>query len=211
MSHCFKTKTGSPVHLNEVNELDLRSTFKLFWKARKWTGHCKRLIISFEDVRPSSYKNFRRLAGHEVLIRRKPLEIISSRYHNINQKANQGVGWSRQSCDDYFMDTLREFMTASPAHGSIWDYNLWLQNKEWRISFLDGVNLSHDALPPHSSVGGGSSFHGMSGRLEDELSSRLRKVEPQGLWRQFLEHIMDHHPDLFSEEELVAARAFIAS
>ena len=211
LSHCFKSPSGKVVHLNELNELDFRSTWKLFKQVRKWTKKCQVLILSFEDIRPSEYNNFRRLNGQEVWISRKPLEIISSRFHNINQKAQKGIGWSRQSCDAYFFDTLRELIDHPQQSALNWDYNDWLTNPSWRQQFLENVRLSHDIMPKHSAVGGGSSFHGTSGKVESDLPERLKKVEPANQWHVFLTYVLNEHKDLLSDSELKEAKDFLAS
>lgn len=210
LSHAFSSPNGAVIHLNEINELDVKSTFRLALQARSLTRKCQWLIISFEDVRPSAYPNFRRLPGREIHIWRGALEIISSRYHNLHKKANSGIGWSRQSCDAYFLDTLREFQRASPRQGlQVWNYNLWLNSAEYRRSFLQELGLTHDQVPKHSDVGGGSSFHGTSGHLEADLGLRLRKVKPQGPWVNFLTNLMASHTDLFTKQETAAGKDFI--
>ena len=210
LSHAFCSPSGKVIHLNELNELDFRSTFKLFLHTRKKTRKCKVLLLSFEDVRPSEYPNFRRLSGTEVHIRRNALEVISSRYHNLHRKANNGIGWSRQSCDAYFLDTLREFQRPSgSAKTHTWEYNRWLDSPEYRKYFLQKLDLSFDLIPHHSGVGGGSSFHGTSGRIESKLDTRLQKVEPQTHWVSFLTELLKNHPDLFSDEERQTGQAFI--
>lgn len=210
LAHCFLSPSGKVVHLNELNELDFRSTWKLFKEARKWTRKCSILIISFEDIRPSEYANFRRLSGKEIHIQRSALEVISSRYHNINQKAQKGIGWSRQTCDAYFLETLRQLHFKGDHSAAQWNYNLWLKDAKWRSNFLKQLGLSHDQMPAHSSVGGGSSFHGTSGKIESDLSSRLRKVQPSEPWKLFLENMMETETDLFSEAEKDACREFLS-
>lgn len=209
MSHCHRSPSGRVVLLNEINELDFRSTLKLLMQARKWTRHCQVLMISMEDIRPSEYDNFRRLTGREIWIRRNPLEIISSRYHNINQKANLGIGWSRQSCDQYFLNTLRELMNEKPLNGAVWHYNQWLQSPEWRSEFLSQNGFSYDEMPAHSPIGGGSSFHGTSGKIESKIGTRLEKVRPSHEWRAFLNNLIEESDDLFTHEELNAAKSFL--
>ncbi len=210
LSHAFCSPSGNVIHLNELNELDFRSTFKLFFQARKKTRKCKVLLLSFEDIRPSEYPNFRRLSAKEVHIQRNALEVISSRYHNLHRKANNGIGWSRQSCDDYFLDTLREFQRQSASTNTLtWEYNRWLDSPEYRKSFLQKLDLSFDLIPRHSGVGGGSSFHGTSGRIESKLDARLQKVEPQTHWVSFLIGLLKNHPDLFSDKERQTGQAFI--
>jgi hypothetical protein len=210
LSHAFCSPSGNVIHLNELNELDFRSTFKLFLLARKKTRKCKVLLLSFEDVRPSEYPNFRRLSGKEVHIKRSALEVISSRYHNLHRKANNGIGWSRQSCDAYFLDTLREFQRPSGSAKTLtWEYNRWLNSPKYRKSFLQKLDLSFDLIPHHSGVGGGSSFHGTSGRIESKLDTRLQKVEPQTHWVSFLTGLLKNHPDLFSDKERQTGQAFI--
>lgn len=210
LSHAFSSPSGKVIHFNELNELSLRATFSLFLSMRKQTRKCTTLIVSFEDIRPSAYPNFRRLAGHEIILQRNALETISSRYHNINRKAHSGIGWSRQSCDDYFLDTLRELhKTDSSPTRSIWNYNQWLSSPEYRSNFLREINLSFDLIPNHSGVGGGSSFHGTSGQIENNLESRLTKVQPAAHWCTFLENLVEQHPDLFSSEDIHVAKTFI--
>lgn len=209
LSHCHKSPSGTVVLLNEINELDFRSTLNLFLKARKWTKRCQLLMVSLEDVRPSEYFNFRRLKGTEIWIRRSPLEIISSRYHNINKKANQGIGWSRQSCDEYFIQTLMEYNTGGPDRGLTWNYNAWLESSAWRKAFLKKINLTCDEMPGHSAIGGGSSFHGTSGKVESDMQQRLTRVSPAAPWKSFLSDLATAAPSLFNPEETEAIRFFL--
>ena len=198
------------VHLNELNELDIRTVIKLFRIARPYSRKCDTLVLSFEDVRPSEYPNFRRLTGQEIRIQRASLEVISSRFHNLNKKANLGIGWSRQSCDAYFMETLQEMKEPPDSSDLCWSYNEWLHSPTYRAEFLEELGLTFDEMPPHSSVGGGSSFHGTSGRIESDLEDRLLKVSPQKEWRAFLSKTLQEHPELFSEQEKAIAAAYLS-
>lgn len=209
LSHCFVSNTGSVVHFNELNELSVQASFSLFLQSRKLTRKCKYLLISFEDVRPSEYENFRRLKGTEVYISRNSLEVISSRFHNINKKAQKGIGWSRQTCDDYFMQTQFEFLNRRRSDQLNWDYNLWLTDEDWRRKFLERIGLKKDLKPDHSGVGGGSSFHGTSGEIETNLTQRMTKVQPQNAWTSFLDNLLKEHPTLFNTEELRIAEEFL--
>lgn len=208
LSHCHVNTSGSIVHLNELNELSLRATLFLFIKCRRFTKRANRLILSFEDVRPSEYLNFRRLQGNEIMITRSSLEIISSRFHNINQKAQQGIGWSRQSCDSYFMQTLEEYLAYRTSSELNWHYNDWLDKSEWRIEFLKKIGLDSDLMPQHSAIGGGSSFHGTSGKIESNMEQRMQKVNPQGPWLTFLMKTIHEYPELFTLEETEVAQKF---
>ena len=210
LSHCFVNEDGSVVHFNELNELSFRASCILFLKCRKVTKKSSKLLISFEDIRPSQYANFRRLSGKEIVITRDALEVISSRFHNINQKAQHGIGWSRQSCDDYFMRTLQELHENQDLHSIQWHYNKWLNDSLWRKTFLSELGLDVDIMPVHSSVGGGSSFHGTTGKLETDLNERMSKVQPQLAWVAFLKQCIAEYPQIFTPLETEAAQQFIS-
>ena len=90
-----------------------------------------------------------------------------------------------------------------------WHYNKWLSDPPYRREFLDEIKLNHDEIPQHSGVGGGSSFHGTSGSLENNLSQRLMKVEPQKPWNSFLTNVLDDYPEIFTSDEISVAYQFL--
>lgn len=195
-----------------INESNLLATVPFFFGLRKNITRIRKaqfLLISFEDLHPSEYKNWRDLGNEAILVRRNVLDIMASRFHNLNQKARSGIGWERQSLDASFFASVELFLMESEApNHHHWQFEDWKSSPDDRVQFLKTLGLHFDEVPPVSHIGGGSSFTGTRER-KVEAGSRLERVEPEDAWSMFLMDILSHRPHLLSPESETAVRSFL--
>ena len=111
--HFMVSIDGQIAFINESNLLATRPFFRGLMDNLRAVRKAKHLIVSFEDLHPNSYHNWRSIGQTNIIIRRKSLDIIASRFHNLNKRAQKGIGWERQSMDDAFFATLAAFCNST--------------------------------------------------------------------------------------------------
>lgn len=199
------SSSGKTFFINDVSTLDNRSYLKHLYRDLKPVRQARFIIISAEDM-DASYGGSWRIPGRSeaILVRRSTLNLVASRFQNLNRRAREGLGARMQSMGPRFFATLRANL-ASPR-GSIWYFERWHDDVPWRRRFLANLGLEHDILPPM--VGLGSSFsesRALPGA--DLLSQRFTMVEPRDAWKSFIGKAACEFPDIFSAEELAAIQA----
>jgi hypothetical protein len=202
--HFQYTGEGSVFFINEANMIQWRYLFQQLFAMRKVLNNSKYIFISFEDTHPDCSDNWRDIADKKIIIKRNILDVIASRYHNLNKRARNGIGWQRQSIDGSFFDTMNSFnATANTASSLVWDYDQWVNGKDYRRSFLGRIGLNHDEMPGVSSLGGGSSFIGATASV-DALNNidRASQVEPFESWIHFINKLVSNYPDHFEKPDL---------
>ena len=128
---------------------------------------------------------------------------MASRFQNLNRRAQEGIGASMQSMQSKFFAALTDHINN--PQGSIWQFERWCEDEEWRKEFLARLGLDHDITP--SMVGLGSSFgNRLAQPSSSQLSERFRSVEPRTPWLAFIRHAASEYPDVFSTEELTSIR-----
>lgn len=188
--HFMASNDGQIAFINESNLLAMRPFFLGLMDNLGAIRKAKHLIVSFEDLHPVTYHNWRSIGRTNIIIRRKSLDIIASRFHNLNKRAQKGIGWERQSMDDAFFATLATFCNSTVENNVLaWHFEQWKSSEFYRLDFLTALGLSIDEMPPVSHIGGGSSFTGTEATTI-EADSRLQRVQPQAPWRKFLESIL---------------------
>lgn len=189
--HFMASNDGQIAFINESNMLATRPFFWGLMDNLSSIRKAKYLIVSFEDLHPSSYQNWRSIGQTNIIIRRKSLDIIASRFHNLNKRAQKGIGWERQSMDDAFFATLAAFCNSTIDNNAlVWHFEQWKSSESYRLDFLTRLGLSVDEIPPVSNIGGGSSFTGTEATTI-EADSRLQRVQPQAPWHEFLKRVLE--------------------
>ena len=186
--------------INDVSTLDNRSYLKHLYRDLKLVRQARFIIISAEDVDATYGGSWRIPRRNEtILVRRSTLNLVASRFQNLNRRAREGLGARMQSMGPRFFATLKANLASS--RGSIWDFERWHDDEPWRRRFLAGLRLEHDILPPM--VGLGSSFtNSRALPTVDLLSRRFMMVEPRDAWVSFIGKAASEFPDVFSAEEL---------
>lgn len=193
------SSTGKTFFINDISTIHSRRYLKLLYEDLGKIRRSRFIIISAED-RDATYGDEWRVPARRemVLVRRGTLNLMASRFQNLNRRAREGLGASMQSMKAKFFATLQANL-ASPR-GVVWDFELWHDDEEWREAFLSKLGLEHDILP--STVGLGSSFS--SDRQvapKDKVAQRFTMVEPRDAWMSFIQTAASQYPDVFTPEE----------
>ena len=207
--HFMASNDGQIAFINESNLLATRPFFRGLMDNLRAIRNATHLIVSFEDLHPSTYQNWRSIGRINIIIRRNSLDIIASRFHNLNKRAQKGIGWERQSMDDAFFETLATFCNSTVEnHVLAWHFEQWKSSESYRLDFLTELGLSIDEMPPVSNIGGGSSFTGTEATII-EADSRLKRVQPQAPWRAFLESILESGQLAYNEEAVAHMKSYL--
>lgn len=203
-----RSSSGKTFFINDVSTLDTRSYLKNLYRELKPVRQARFIIISAEDV-DATYADSWRIPrrGETIFVRRSTLNLVASRFQNLNRRAREGLGARMQSMGPKFFATLKANLASSG--GSIWDFEHWHDDEPWRRRFLAGLRLEHDILPPM--VGLGSSFtNSRALPTADLLRKRFMMVEPHDAWVPFIRKTASEFPDVFSDEELALIRTMAA-
>lgn len=195
-----RSSSGKTFFINDVSTLDTRSYLKHLYRESKPVREARFIIISAEDV-DATYGDGWRIPrrSESILVRRSTLNLMASRFQNLNRRAREGLGARMQSMGPKFFATLKSNL-ASPR-GATWDFEPWHDDASWRHRFLSNLRLQHDILPPM--VGLGSSFtNSRTLPTADLLRKRFMMVEPHDAWVSFIRKAASEFPDVFNAEEL---------
>ncbi|GAA5520556.1 hypothetical protein LQ318_02410 [Aliifodinibius salicampi] len=175
IDNLYITSTGKTVFLDEVNIKSGKRFLSVLWNNRELIKNCQYLIISAEDCGPN-YNNFRIPKWNEAIyIKRSVLNVVASRLRYLQKKASEGIGYSEHNVDVSFFETLLEWHSI-PENFKVWEYEKWIVSKEYRLNFLQQLELKVDIIPTMSSQGGGSSFSGQEKPSTVEALSRYEQV-----------------------------------
>lgn len=194
------------IFINDISSFDGPSYLKFLRIHFKTLRRASFIIISAEDCGPLYADTWRTPKRSEIVhVRRSSLNLIASRFHNLNQRARAGKGFNHQTMDEKFFATL--IANISSPRGVVLDLERWSTEALWRRDFLSKLGLHLDLVPSISDEGGGSSFSGMRhSPAGDQLQRRFAMVEPQDAWVAFLRHTASRYPDIFEPWELEAIR-----
>lgn len=199
--------TGDTIFINDVSGMSSRVYLSSLHQHRQQLRRAQFIIISVEDV-DATYSDGWRIprCSEAIQVRRSTLNLMASRFQNLNRRAREGMGANLQTMKSRFFATLKA-NTETPR-GAIWEFERWMNDESWRREFLEELGLEHDITPPVSPPGLGSSFSGTSGRPSaDQLSKRYMTVEPRGAWIKFLQESASEYAEVFSAEEHEAIQA----
>lgn len=200
--------SGYTCFINDVSTMNGRRFVKSVFQDMKRIRNAQFIIISSEDE-DATYRQHWRIPGRSetILVRRNTLNLIASRYQNLNRRAQEGIGASMQSMGRKFFATLNEHINS--PQGLVWQFEQWCDDELWRKNFLEQLGLNHDITPPM--VGLGSSF---GNRLEqpstDQMNERFKSVEPRQPWIEFVNRVALEYPEILSADELASIRALAA-
>jgi AAA+ ATPase superfamily predicted ATPase len=193
------SSTGKTFFINDASTLDSRRYLGLLYRQRDRIRRAQFIIISAEDKDASYADSWRIPARSEaILVLRPTLNLMASRYQNLNRRAREGLGASMQSMKSRFFKTLKANLER--PRGAVWKLERWRCDEAWRQEFLRNLGLTHDILP--ETVGLGSSFSGSRVvSAADPLDKRFTMVEPWDAWMEFIRHAAAEFPDVFSAKE----------
>lgn len=193
------SNSGRTFFINDAPTMNSRSYLQSLFRELTRIRRIQFIIISVED-KDATYRYNWRIPGRSeaILVRRNTLNLMASRFQNLNRRAREGLGASLQSMKSKFFATLKTNIES--PQGAIWEFERWHNDEVWRHEFLANLGLEHDISPPM--VGLGSSF-GARGTLPsaDQLSQRFMAVEPRAAWISFIRKAASEYPDVFSAEE----------
>lgn len=196
--------SGRTCFINDVSTLDGQKYVKAIRRERGKIRQAQFIVISAEDEDARYAKQWRIPRRSEIiLVQRHALNLMASRFQNLNRRARQGLGISMQSMDARFFTTLSANLQSPP--GTVWEFERWHGDPAWRKAFLASLGLEHDIAPP--SVGLGSSFTRDRGLAPtDQLNQRFSMVEPRDAWMRFIQDAASRYPGVFSAAEREAIR-----
>lgn len=199
------SNSGRTFFANDVSTMDSRRYLKSLFQNFNRIRRAQFIIISAEDE-DATYKNQWRIPSRSemVFVRRGTLNLMASRFQNLNRRAREGLGASLQSMKSKFFATLKA--NIEHPQGAVWEFERWHNDEAWRQEFLADLGLERD-IPP-AMVGLGSSF-GTRQALPsaDQLSKRFMTVEPRAAWISFIRKAASEHSDVFSSEERESIRS----
>lgn len=193
------SSSGKTFFVNDVSTMHSRRYLKCLYRDLRKIRRARFIIISAEDKDASYGDGWRFPSRSEaVQVRRDTLNLIASRFQNLNRRAREGLGANLQSMKGKFFKTLKANLQA--PRGAIWEFERWHNDAAWRREFLEGLGLQHDIAPPM--VGLGSSFSTSRALpAADQMSKRFTMVEPQEAWKEFIRNAAAEYPDVFTAQE----------
>ena len=199
--------SGRTFFVNDVSTMDGRRYLKSLARDRNKIRQARFIIISAEDKDASVGRGWRIPRRSEmILARRDTLNLMASRFQNLNRRAQEGLGASLQTMQGKFFETLKGHIKN--PQGAVWRFERWCNDEVWRREFLAQLGLNHD-ISPHM-VGLGSSFGNRQAQpSSSQLSERFATVEPRAPWIAFIRHAASEFPDVFSAEEHASVRALV--
>jgi hypothetical protein len=203
----YTSNSGNTVFLNNITDITGWAYIRLLNRHREELRRARFVIISVED-QDSSYRDKWRIPrrSEEISVRRGTLNTMASRYQSLNNRSQAGRNSGGHAMDARFYAVLKSIM--SEKKGSIWEFELWCSDREWRRAFLQRFGLNRDVAPEMSVEGEGSSFSGIQVRPStDQLTRRFTAVEPRRSWIAFIQNAAREHPDVFRKDELDAILA----
>lgn len=197
--------SGNTCFINDVSTMDGRRFLYSLIQNRKQIRQAKFIIISSEDE-DSTYRRRWRIPGRSelILVRRNTLNLMASRFQNLNRRAQEGLGAGMQSMHGKFFATLLDHIKN--PQGLVWNFERWCEDEAWRKEFLSNLGLEHDIAP--SMVGLGSSFgHRSVQPSTSQLNERFKAVEPRDSWIKFVGRVATEFPEVLSADEVSCVRA----
>lgn len=198
------SSTGKTFFINDISTIHSPKYLKLLYEDLSNIRRARFIIISVEDKDAAYGDGWRVPARSEaILVRRSTLNLMASRFQNLNRRAREGLGASLQSMKGKFFATLKAIMES--PRGAVWEFERWHDDAAWRSRFLANLGLEHDITPPK--VGLGSSFSAdRSVSSTAQTSRRYAMVEPRDAWIAFIQNAALEFPEVFSAEELESIR-----
>lgn len=195
-----------------INDLTIPSSKKYrrqLYRHRDRLRSARFVIFSAEDRAADIARNWRVPSRCEhIAIQRDTLNLMASRFQRLQTCAQKGIADHSMEMRQHFFDTLSAQL-ARPQ-GTVWSFDQWLSDADWRRRFLAEFGLSKDITPNIANEGGGSSFTGVTGIPDPEaLRTRFRMIEPTKPWARFLRGVAARRPELFSAAEHDAINAFV--
>lgn len=193
------SNSGRTLFINDIPTMDGRKLVESLFQDGKKIRQAQFIIISAED-KDATYGDEWRIPSRSehIFIHRNTLNLMASRFQNLNRRACEGLGANLQSMKARFFATLKA--NIDNPRGVVWEFESWHNDEKWRHEFLAGLELEQDIPPPM--VGLGSSFW-TSRTLPsaEQLSERFMTVEPRAAWILFIQKAASEYPEVFNAEE----------
>jgi len=203
----YSSSSGKTVFLNNITDIGGWAYVKLLSKHRDKLRNSRFVIISVEDQASNYHRKWRiPRRSQKIAVRRGTLNVMASRFQSLNNLAQAGRNSGGHAMEGPFYSILNSILSAQD--GSIWEFERWCCDNEWRQAFLEQLGLERDIPPEMSDEGGGSSFSGTQIPPPiDQLGRRFAVVEPRKPWIDFIQNAAHDHPEVFRQVELDAIHA----
>ncbi len=197
--------TGQTFFVNDVSTMASRRYLKTLYRDLGKIRRARFIVVSAEDQDAAYADNWRIPARSElILVRRNTLNLMASRFQNLNRRAREGHGASMQSMKARFFATLRANLEC--PRGAVWEFDRWHDDEAWRHRFLTELGLTYDIAP--AMVGLGSSFSwNRTLPASEKMNQRFMMVEPWDAWVSFIKESASKFPEVFSAAELASIQA----
>lgn len=195
-THFLYSESKRTLFFDEVNELSWRSYLSTLWHNRKMIGDSEFIIISTEDC-GANYDDWRIPDfDYAIYVKRTILNVIASRLRKLKSGAEKGWVWAGFNIGKGFFEKLRSWSNTS-CQFHTWDYEKWARSKNYRLEFLESINLEVDLKPSISIVG--SSFS-RDKRIPEKLEV-LNRYKQIAFSNNTIDQLREYK-DLLSDSEL---------
>lgn len=191
--------SGSSLFVNDISTIHGSKCLRWLYRHRRRIRRARFVVISAEDEGGTYTDDWRIPAGSEAIqVQHGTLNLMASRFQNLNRRAQEGLGAHMQSMKGRFFATLEA--TVAHPRGARWELERWHDDAEWRRAFLARIGLDQDILPPM--VGLGSSFsYCRSLPTGSQMKQRFEMVEPWSAWVAFVQRAASEYPGVFTAAE----------
>jgi hypothetical protein len=195
----YSSPSGETIFLNEVNEINLVVFLRMAYTKRKVIRSCSQIILSVEDCH-SDYQSYKiPRYDRAIYIKRPVLNLVASRLKYLIKRAKKGKSNYWNAIDSLILDKIQSFENNDRFF--IWEFEKWLSSKQYRIHFLQKLNLSTSVMPHISTFGEGSSFSATD--QVPEHSELINRFEQVSFLNEVLVHLKDaKNKKLLSEREI---------
>lgn len=201
--------SGQSFLINDLAVPSSKNYRRQLWLHRNLIRSARFIVFSAEDRTSDILSDWRMPSrGDRIAVQRDTLNLLASRFQRLQQCARKGIADRSMEMRGHFFETLKTQLHHT--EGTVWSFEKWLTDPDWRSRFLAELGLSEDITPGIATEGGGSSFTGVTGTpASEELRSRFRMIEPAAPWKHFLSGVALQYPELFNAADHDIIKQFV--
>jgi len=195
------SQSEKTIFFNEASFYRLRFFLGLLNGSKDTLKSAKNVIISLEDYIPyDKYNPYVPKGATTIFVMRAPLNLIASRLQRALNQAKNGKDRGDMSIDEEFFQKLNWLNRQTDESTAFcWSFDEWLLDRDdYRLKFLEKLELHFNLTPTISTHGGGSSFTGQA-RVPTpaEMQTRWNSIE----WPERVLNLLRENSSLLNEDE----------